>query len=129
VMGGGRKVNGGRGFLRQNWLEVISRDHPHDVSIRDVQPGDAGLVDGRNVGRPVPAPLRHDRISPDRAGANLGNCIRGLIEHDVDLSGDQILHRRSATPIRHEGELGPRGLLKIDAGDLQGNRVKKSCGD
>jgi hypothetical protein len=35
-MGGSREVNGGRGFLRQNWLEVISRDHPHDVSNEDV---------------------------------------------------------------------------------------------
>jgi hypothetical protein len=35
-MGNGRKVNGGGGFLRQNWLEVISRDHPHDVSNEDV---------------------------------------------------------------------------------------------
>ena len=45
--------------------------------------------------------------------------VRGLVEHDVDLAGDQVLHRRAAAAIGHEPEAGAGRLLEIDGGDLR----------
>ena len=44
----------------------------------------------------------------------------GGIEHQVDLSGDQVLHRRAAAAIRHERELRAGLLLEEHAADMRG---------
>ena len=44
--------------------------------------------------------------------------IRPLIEHEIDLAGDDILHRRRAATIGHERKPGGGRLLEVHAGDL-----------
>jgi hypothetical protein len=92
---------------------------PQRVPIGHVQALRARLVDGRNVGREMPALRGHDRVGPDGAGANLRDRIGGLIEHDVDATRHQILHRRRAAAIGHKAEAGAGDFLKIHAGDLR----------
>ena len=48
-----------------------------------------------------------DRIGLDRAGAHLRQRVRRLVDHDVDLPGDQVLHRRPGAAIGHELKLVP----------------------
>ena len=67
----------------------------------------------------MPAVFGHDGIGLDGAGANLGDRVRGLVEHDIDAAGHQILHRRRAAAIGHEAEARAGDLLEIHAGDLR----------
>jgi len=50
--------------------------------------------------------------------AHLGDRVGGLVEHDVDAAGHQILHRRGAAAIGHESRSAAGDLLEIHAGDL-----------
>ena len=45
--------------------------------------------------------------------------VGGLVEHEIDAAGHQILHRRRAAAIRHEAESRSGDLLEIHAGDLR----------
>ena len=68
--------------------------HPQPVPDRHVQARHAGLVDRRDVGRRRQPRLGRHRIGLDLAVAHLRQRVRRLVEHQVDLAGDQILHRR-----------------------------------
>ncbi len=61
----------------------------------------------------------HDGVGLDGAGAHLGDGVGGLVEHDVDAAGHQVLHRRRAAAIGHEAEARAGDLLEIHAGDLR----------
>ena len=58
-------------------------------------------------------------IGLDVAGAHLRQRVRRLVEVEVDLAGDQVLHRRAGAAIVHELEARAGGLLEIDAADVR----------
>ena len=49
---------------------------------------------GRNVGRRGDALVVGDGIGADVAGAHLADRVGGLVDDDIDLAGDEIVHRR-----------------------------------
>jgi hypothetical protein len=52
--------------------------------------------------------------------AHVRKGVHSLIEHQVDLSSDQILHCRSGTPIGYELKARARLFLKIGTTDMRG---------
>jgi hypothetical protein len=58
-------------------------------------------------------------IRLDLAATHHRQGIRRLVAHQVDLSPDQILHRRCATAIRHKLKTGAGDVLEIDAAEVR----------
>ena len=92
---------------------------PHRVPIGDVQPRQARLVDGRDVGRGEPSRLGHHCVGPDCAAAHLLDGVGALVEHQVDLAADEVVHRRRAAAVGNKAKLRARSLLEVDGGDLR----------
>src|SRR5207248_11261561 len=62
--------------------------------------------------------VRGERISLDRTGTDLRQRIRRCVDHEVDLTGDQILHGGAeAAAIGDEPELGGGRLSEEQAAD------------
>ena len=91
---------------------------PQAVPHRDMQAGQARFIDGRHLGRRRQPLLGRDGKRLDGAGAQLRQHVRGLVEHDVDLAGQKIAHRRRGAAIGHELEARVGQLLEEDAGDV-----------
>ena len=91
-VGIGQGVHDGGIELCDNLLRCALA-HPERMPNRNMKPWHASLVHGGNVGCRREAHLVRDRIRLDRAGTHLRNGIGGLVDHDVDLAGDEILHR------------------------------------
>ena len=85
---------------------------------RDMQAGQARFIDGRYVRRRRQPLLGGDGKRLDGAGAQLRQHVRGLVEHDVDLAGQKIAHRRGGAAVGHELEARVGQLLEEDAGDV-----------
>ena len=51
-------------------------------------------------------------------GTHLRDGIGGLVDHDVDLAGDKVLHRGAGAAVRHELEFCARDALEVDAADV-----------
>ena len=81
---------------------------PQPVPERNLHAGHADLVHGRNIGQRRPARLRHHGEGLHLAAAHMRQRLRGLGAHQVDLAGDQVLHRRRAAAIGHELEAACR---------------------
>src|SRR2546430_5746438 len=93
--------------------------HPHAVPGRDVHPGCAGLVHGRDVGRRSQPGAGSYGIRFNGAVPHGGERRDRLIESQVNVAGDQIAHDIGrAGSVRHEPETGAGDVLKIDAADM-----------
>jgi hypothetical protein len=44
---------------------------------------------------------------------------RSLVEHQIDLLGDQVLQHLGSAAIGHELEAGAEGVLKINGGEMR----------
>ena len=86
---------------------------------RDMEARQAGFVHSRDLRRRRHSLVGRDRVSPDRAALHMPHGIRGLIDHQVDLSGDEILQRRSRAAVGNELKLGADRILEIDAGKVR----------
>ncbi len=88
---------------------------------RHVESGQAGFVHSRNIGcglRPLGV---GDGITADGPGAHLVDGIGELIDDEVDLSGNEIVHRRSRAAIGH--------ILQLEAGcRLEPETGNMACG-
>ena len=78
----------------------------------------ARLIHGRDVGGRF-HPLRiSDGIAADGAGAHLGDGVGEPIDDHVDLAGDEVVHRRTRTAIRHILQLDAGDVFEIEPGDV-----------
>src|SRR5262245_843881 len=94
--------------------------HPESIPKRGVKTLQPGLVHGCDIGCGCePAPGR-DRIGLDSASAQVRQEIRRRLDHEVDLTGDQVLHGRPVAAIGHELEARAGLLLKQEAGHMTG---------
>src|SRR5258708_33151762 len=80
----------------------------------------ACLIDGRNVGRPRQSVLVRNRIDLDAASADLrqGTCRK--IEHQGELTCDQVLNLVWVAAIEYELIARARCLLEEGSGDMPG---------
>ena len=94
--------------------------HPEAVPNRDVEARQANLIDGRDIWRNCKPRARRHREGLYQLVAHLRQRIRRLVEHNLDLPSDQVLHRWTGPPVGHEKELGVAEILEIDAADMRG---------
>src|SRR2546423_8858246 len=94
--------------------------HPQAVPQRSMKAGQSGLVHGRDGGCGGKPRLGCDRKGLQRAAADLRQEVRGWLDHQVDLAGDQILQRGTVAAIGHELEARAGVLLEGKAGDMTG---------
>ena len=59
----------------------------------DVETGQPGLGDGGKLGREAAAPGRRHRERLHLAGAHLAERRGEVVEHQLDLAADEVLHR------------------------------------
>src|SRR5882724_5334256 len=83
-----------------------------------MKPGQARLVGGRDVRRGLEALVAGDGIGADVTGANLADGIGGLVDDEIDLSGDEVVHGRRRAAIRHVLQLDAADVLEIKPGDV-----------
>src|SRR5262245_13339281 len=74
------------------------------------------LVHSWNVRGCSQAIFCRNGVRSDRTATYLRQGISGLVNHEVDLTGHQILHGWSDTAIGHELIASPRFHLEIEAG-------------
>jgi hypothetical protein len=83
------------------------------------RPWRAGFVGGRHVERREPPRRIHHGESLDLAGAVEGERLPGLRTRQIEMTGEQILHDRCNTAIRHELEFRAGVLLQINQTELR----------
>jgi hypothetical protein len=84
----------------------------------EVEIRQAGLVHGRDLGRPGQSGLIGDRIDLDAARADMGQRARWKIEHQVEPTGDEVLHLLRIAAIEDELVAGVGRLLEEEASDV-----------
>src|SRR6516225_107593 len=84
---------------------------PEAVPETHDQTGYAHFLKGRHLRRREPAGLSHHDIGLDLAVAHPRQGVPRKVAHEVDLTGDQVLHRRPAAAIWHELEFGAGRVL------------------
>ena len=85
---------------------------------RKVKPGQPRLVHRRDIRCGREAAARRDGKGLDLAGAHVRQRIGRIVDDEIDLTGQQILHRRGGAAVRHEQKPGTRGLLEKYAADM-----------
>ncbi len=80
--------------------------------------GQARFVGGRNVWRGIEALVAGNGIGADVAGADLGDEIGGLVDNEIDLPGDEVVHGRRRAAIRHVLQLDAADVLEIKPCDV-----------
>ena len=78
------------------------------------QAGRASSAMARHVGGREPALLGEHRKGLHAAGAVLRQSLPGLGAEEVDLAGEQVLHRGRGAAIGHDHEIGAGLLLEIE---------------
>ena len=73
-----------------------------------MEAGQSRLVRGRDIGGGFDALAVDDGIGADVTGAHLLDRVRGLVDDEVDLARNEIVHRRPRATVRH--------ILQLDAG-------------
>ena len=71
-----------------------------------------------DVGRYREAALGRNSEGLDATGAHLRPCAGRRINHNVDLSGNEVLHGRAGATIRDQRKPRPRDLLKEHTRDM-----------
>src|SRR5580693_7009832 len=94
--------------------------HPEPVPQRGKEAGQPRFIRGRNVRRGSKPRMPRNRKRLDATGRDQSLEVRGRLDHEVDLLGQQILHRRSIAAIGNELELGAGGLPKRNPGEMAG---------
>ena len=93
---------------------------PEAVPQRHVQARRAGLVHGRDVADLRDARRRGNRQGLDRARAHMHHRVLHLIDHEIDLAGEEIDHRRRRAAIGH--------VVHAAAGERSASRTASRCG-
>src|ERR1017187_6517213 len=89
-----------------------SREGEQSLPRKRLEAGIARLGDRRNVRKQRVAPCRSYRERPDPPGANLRQRHQHVIEHQLNLSADEIVERVGGALIRYMHEIGPGGKIE-----------------
>src|SRR3954462_12118095 len=89
--------------------------------------GDAGLLQGRHVGRCGPTLFGRKTKGFDFAGTQMLDCCRSLGAHHVDVACHKILVCRGAGAIEYELKLRTRRILEMNPADMTGAALANSC--
>ncbi len=92
------------------------RDHP--LPRRHVIAGHAGLRERRNIGQRGQARRRRHRNRTQLSGGDERQRRAEIGEHELDISGDQIVQRRRRAVIGHVRHLDPRHIGKHGGGQV-----------
>ena len=84
------------------WWRAIR--HPKAAPHRNIETRQSHLVDGGNVGRHGEPRFTGHGVGLDRSGADLWQGIGGLIEHQIHMTGNEVLQRGPAAAIGNKGE-------------------------
>src|SRR5262249_43048515 len=103
--------------LGDNFLGRARRG-PKRIPKQRVKARQASLVNGRNFGRGRQAMIGRNGISLDLADADVRKRIGRARDNQIDLSGHEVLHGRTASAIRHELKLRAGHFLKKDPKDM-----------
>ena len=92
---------------------------PQAMPERQVKPRYPCFIDGGNIGRRGPAALRQQGERLDLAADHVRARGRGFEAREIDLSGDEVLHRWAGAAIGHELKMRPGVALEINSAQMR----------
>ena len=113
-----KRIDDGGIELAHDVLGRLPR-RPQSEPDRGIKAGQSALIQRRNIGGRGEPGFGGDAIRLDLTAAHLRQRARHLVEHDVDLPGNQVLQHLGRAAIRHELEAGADRILEIDGGEVR----------